>query len=459
MSPKTPGPARRIVFEDRELDAPALADAVSLLHERLSRYGVEHVHAGPGAARLAASVENGRRAIRDAVAEATESYVRPPRTIRPNPLRQLVARAAVATVNGMTAARRAATVDPALVRNLREVVPAMVADAVRSDARRLDHVVRSAASDAARKAADLMRMATAKATHDYSRISEGFAPLDKFSRGATVMAAGAASPARTGRVLRCLATAALVGTVSFAVVQDAHAQQRHGGGRVAVAMDAPAPSIDELFAKSFGGAVRPPSVPGMGGGAAAPVRNVAPQVQAVVQQPAARAPEAAPAARVVPPPVFKPSQADLMAVRGAGRNNPYSDVKNGPSQAFLDLAGAALGAHTSDVGEARKRVAALMDTAEACLKGNSAPSACRVSSDGLDFDFATGSHKITMLPVPGLTTQPTLLAYEKGGSMTVVDTSLMTVAQGEASNYDIAMGSGTVGYEEPDEEAGAPRPR
>ncbi len=98
----------RYVLPHRELDVPSLASAVSAVHAAISRHGGEGMAMGPGGASLGAAVRRVAPRIERAVAEATQPHVSPPRSLRPNPARLLAARAATATLNGMSAGIAAA---------------------------------------------------------------------------------------------------------------------------------------------------------------------------------------------------------------------------------------------------------------------------------------------------------------------------------------------------------------
>ncbi len=179
-----------------------------------------------------------------------------------------------------------------------------------------------------------------------SRLSDTL-PDGKFARGATVLPAGNATPEGTGRVLRALAVAALVGAVSFNVVSDAKAQ---GGYRAQVSGQVEAPSIDDLFRKSFGGSagIKTPSVPY----APAPVAST-PSVPA----PVASAPSRA-APTVVPPAALR--QAGAPRFPSSTGPVDFSAVSSAPSRAFLDLAEATVGLGTGNHGEARDRIASAL---------------------------------------------------------------------------------------------------
>ncbi|BCB22187.1 hypothetical protein [Bosea sp. ANAM02] len=307
------------------------------------------------------------------------------------------------------------------------VVPSVVTEALRSDARRVRILASVAVLQAGEAAKGLAMSMIAHAENAASRLAVKLAPLGKFISPGAVFDVGDAGGKLFPRALRTIAIATGA-TAAFTVAMAGNAHSEFG--RPVITGEISAAQVD-----AFWGGIARQSAPQLSvpAGSAAPVPSAANR-QAQLS-PGGGLPPAMPsvaprADASIPSPAF--GRAPAVATQQGDPLYPgYA-----PTAAFIRFAVATAGVNTQDHDGADRAIGQMIQRGMACMSSAASGGRCSAEYAGVSMDFATGRFTATLAPIKGVSFKARPVATETPDGIRVTDQDALNIVLAERESNE-----------------------
>lgn len=308
------------------------------------------------------------------------------------------------------------------------VIPSVVGEAARSDARRIRILGSAAVLQAGEAARGLSMSMIAHAENAASRLAVKMAPLGKFVSPGAVFAGGESGGKLFARSLRTIAIATGA-TAAFTVAMAGNAHSEFG--RPVITGEISAAQVD-----AFWGGIARQSAPRLSvpAGSAAPIPSTAPGRQAqlspggglppAMPSAAPRADSSAPSPAFGRPPAVATQQGDQLYPGYA------------PTAAFIRFASATAGVNTQDHDGADRAIGQMIRQGMACMNTASSGGRCRAEYAGISMDFASGRFTATLAPMKGVSTKSRPVATETPDGIRVTDQDALNIVLAERESNE-----------------------